>query len=104
MSDFFDEFDDTIHAPRRLAICAFLTSVDAAEFATVRDALGISESSLSKQIRMLSDAGYVSIERVVFGGRRRMWIRLTPVGRRAFDDHVENLRRILGLNKIVDPR
>lgn len=103
MSGLLDSFDDTIHAPRRLAICAFLASVDAAEFQTLRDALEISESSLSKQIRMLTDAGYVTTERIVTGSRGRLWVRLTGEGRQAFAAHVAKLRQILRTDEALDP-
>lgn len=95
MNGFLDDFDETIHAPRRLAICAILASVDAAEFSTIRDSLGISDSSLSKQVSMLSDAGYVSSEKVAGVGRPRTWVRLTVGGNLAFHAHVEKLRSVL---------
>ena len=91
----FDDYDEVIHAPRRLSICAFLASVDAAEFATLRDSLGISESSLSKQIRILVIADYVRTERVTARGRARMWLRLTSAGRDAFDAHIARLRHLV---------
>jgi DNA-binding MarR family transcriptional regulator len=97
VTNFLDQFDETIHAPRRLAICAFLATVDEADFATVRDSLSISDSSLSKQVRILADAGYIVAQKVVSGGRARSWLRLTAGGRAAFAAHVERLRRILEL-------
>ena len=33
-------FDEVVHAPNRLQICAMLSAVDSADFATVRDGLG----------------------------------------------------------------
>jgi DNA-binding MarR family transcriptional regulator len=97
MPGLLDDFDDTIHAPRRLAICAFLAAVDSAEFATLKSALEISDSSLSKQLSMLADAGYIRTEKLVSGGRGRLWVALTPTGRSAFTAHVRRLRELLDL-------
>lgn len=45
----------------------------------------------------LEEAGYVATERRLEGSRRRVRARLTPVGRTAFDGHVEALRAIVGV-------
>lgn len=50
-------FDETIHAPHRLRICALLAPVESMEFGTVRDELGVADSVLSKQFKVLADAG-----------------------------------------------
>lgn len=90
-------FDEVIHAPHRLRICALLARVDSMEFGVVRDELGVADSVLSKQLKVLVDAGYATTtaergER----GRPRKWLRLTRAGRRAFDGHVAALRDLTG--------
>ncbi|MDO5736018.1 MAG: transcriptional regulator [Propionibacteriaceae bacterium] len=91
-----DDFDELVHSPVRLRICAALATATALEFTAIEDALGVSTSTLSKQLRLLADAGYVSLEKrkQVFG-RPRTWVSLTRAGRRAFDAHVNALRRLL---------
>jgi DNA-binding MarR family transcriptional regulator len=90
-----DGFDLVIHAPNRLQICALLASVDSAEFGTVRDSVGLSDSVLSKHVRTLQDAGYVSIRKATVASRVRTWLSLTRDGRRAFEAHVASLQRII---------
>jgi DNA-binding transcriptional MocR family regulator len=53
-------FDELIHAPKRLRICAVLAAATAAEFATLRDALDVSDSVLSKHLTALESAGYIT--------------------------------------------
>lgn len=89
-------FDPVIHAPNRLQICALLAAVDAAEFATVRDALGVSDSVLSKHVRVLEEAGHVALRKATVASRLRTWLSLTPAGRQAFDAHVAELNRLTG--------
>lgn len=90
-------FDELIHVPTRLRICAALDPVVALEFSVLEEGLGISTSLLSKQLRVLVDAGYAELEkRPQVVGRPRTWVALTPSGRRAFAGHVAALRSMLG--------
>ena len=90
-------FDAVIHAPGRLQICAILSSVVEAEFAMLRDALQVSDSVLSKHVKQLEEAGYVTVRKAALDGRQRTWLSLTGDGRRAFAAHVAELQRLAGL-------
>ncbi|WP_214401860.1 transcriptional regulator [Pseudonocardia lacus] len=87
-------FDEIIHAPNRLRICAALATVTEVEFATLRDMLGVADSVLSKHLKVLLDAGYITLAKPVGFGRVRTWASFTAAGRRAFDAHVAELRRL----------
>lgn len=89
-------FDTVIHAPGRLQICGVLSAAEA-EFALVRDTLAVSDSVLSKHVKLLEDAGYVSVRKAAHGGRQRTWLSLTVTGRAAFAAHVAELQRLAGL-------
>jgi DNA-binding MarR family transcriptional regulator len=88
--------DTVIHPPTRLSIMALLATADEADFAFVRDSVGVSDSVLSKHGSALEAAGYVEIRKGHVGKRPRTWFRLTPAGRRAFAGHVKALREIVG--------
>ena len=90
-------FDEIIHAPNRLRICATLSAVTEAEFATIRDTLGVSDPVLSKQLRVLRDAGYVTLSKPTGSGRVRTWVSLTRSGRTAFRAHIAELERLARL-------
>jgi DNA-binding MarR family transcriptional regulator len=89
-------FDAVIHAPPRLQICGLLAAVDTMEFATVRDTIEVSDSVLSKHVKQLEEAGYVRVLKATKASRQRTSLALTTDGRRAFDAHVAELRRITG--------
>ncbi|WP_232549873.1 transcriptional regulator [Propioniciclava soli] len=90
------EFDELIHAPTRLRLCAALEPVTALEFGVLEEGLGISTSLLSKQLRVLADAGYVTLaKRRQAVGRPRTWVSLTASGRGAYRRHVAALRAII---------
>ncbi len=91
-----DAFNDLIHSPVRLRICAALATATALEFTAIEEALELSTSALSKQLRILGEAGYVTLDkRKQPFGRPRTWVSLTLQGRRAFKAHVTTLRRLL---------
>ena len=88
-------FDELIHAPTRLSLVAFLAATGWADFAVLRDSLGLSDSALSKQLATLEGAGYVEIRKAFAGKRPRTSARLTAGGRTAFDRHVLALQEIV---------
>jgi DNA-binding MarR family transcriptional regulator len=88
-------FDELIHPATRLSIVSLLAAADWADFAFIRDQLGLSDSALSKQLSTLEEAGYVTIERPLSERRRRVRARLTPLGRKRFTGHVAALREIV---------
>lgn len=90
-------FNDVIHAPNRLRITAALAAVEGAEFSTIRDALGVSDSVLSKQIKPLSEAGYVTITKTVIDSHVRTSLALTATGRKAYRAHIAALRDLTAM-------
>lgn len=88
-------FDEVIHAPNRLQICAYLAALSEIEFVTLRDFLGVSDSVLSKHLKLLADAGYVDVVKRAENGRQRTWVALNGVGRKAYHNHVRELKRIV---------
>ena len=89
------KFDELIHQSTRLSIVGLLAAADWAEFAFLRDQLGMSDSALSKQLSTLEAAGYVTIDRPLSDRRRRVRAKLTGTGMSAFQGHVAALRRIV---------
>ena len=92
--------DPVIHAPARLQVAGVLAAVTEAEFAVVRDAVGVSDSVLSKHLAQMSEAGYVRLRKAALGGRRRTWLSLTREGRRAFAAHVAALQALARLAEL----
>ncbi|AGS35879.1 hypothetical protein B841_12035 [Corynebacterium maris DSM 45190] len=100
------ELDPVIHPINRLRICATLNAAGATQgevhremkFATLRDHVGVSDATLSKQLSHLESAGYVHRNREYGLSRDRdvVWVQLTQKGKAAYDGHVAALREIAG--------
>lgn len=89
------ELDRHLLAPARLKLATTLTAVSEAEFAVLRDGLGVSDSVLSKHVATLVDAGYVRSRKGTHEGRRTTWVSLSPTGRKVLLSHVTVLREII---------
>ena len=85
-------FNEVLHAPVRLTLVSLLAPAVHVEFAFLREATGLSDSALSKQLGTLQEAGYVALQR----HGRRATVRLTTEGRQALRAHAAALRTMLG--------
>ena len=101
------ELDVSIQPPARLKLMTTLTTLTAvseAEFAAVREALGVSDSVLSKHLGALEEVGYLRRRKGVHRGRRTTWISLTPRGRKALSAHVTALQALIDSIDRAPPR
>ncbi|PCJ19467.1 MAG: MarR family transcriptional regulator [SAR86 cluster bacterium] len=89
------QFNELIHAPKRLRICAFLAAVKEVEFKVLAEALILKDSDLSKQIKLLEQSGYVNSRKVIVNTRQKTWLAFSDEGRETFNAHVKALREIL---------
>lgn len=88
-------FDKTIHSPNRLKICAFLSKAGEVEFSTLVEFLSVSDSVLSKQIKILEDSDYIETNKKVSEGRPRTWVNLTKSGFDSYLAHINELKAII---------
>ncbi len=87
--------DPLIHPPSRLQLMTMLTAVSEVEFVTLREALDVSDSVLSKHVSALAAEGYLASRKGVVDGRRTTWVSLTKAGDRALRAHVAALRSLI---------
>ncbi|MFK0294298.1 winged helix-turn-helix domain-containing protein [Streptomyces sp. NPDC090442] len=96
MTDVPEGLDPVIHALPKLSICALLAAGPQwVEFRTVREATGLSDSTISKHSRALEETGYIEIRKGGVGRRPRTWFRMTPLGQTRYSRHVAALQRLL---------
>lgn len=97
-SAFPSAFNEVIHSPVRLRICALMRQVAELEFAVIRDTLGLNDVNLSKNLKVLTEAGFVTVRKesspARADARRLTWVALTPIGKRALEGHLAALANI----------
>lgn len=92
------ELDPVIHTVARLRITAVLAALapaDSLSFTRLQSLLDLTAGNLTTHLRKLEDAGYVETVRLGSGRNGNTTVRLTGVGRRAFDDYSRSLRSLL---------
>lgn len=90
-----DDLDPHLVVPKRLAAMGLLAAASKAEFSYLRDQLDLSDSDMSKQLKVLTDAGYVTSKRTGKGKTRASWFSITKDGKTALDSHAAALRDLL---------
>jgi DNA-binding MarR family transcriptional regulator len=87
--------DDVVHQRVRLGILAVLSEADVADFAYLKESLGLTDGNLSRHLQVLEEAGYVHIDKAFEGRRPRTWVSATKAGRTAFAAELGALRELI---------
>lgn len=82
--------------PLRFSIIAALAGADSLDFRDLRNGVQTSDSTLSKQLKVLEDAGLIAIRKSFVGKYPRTSARLSDAGRTAWRTHLQALREIAG--------
>ena len=88
------QLSELLGHPVRLSLVAALSSVEEADFGTLRDYLQVSDSALSKRASQLEEAGLVKARKGFVGKRPRTWLSLTGEGRRVWAAHLAAIKTI----------
>lgn len=93
----FKELDPLLHSELRLAVMSILLGVEEADFVYLRQQTGATAGNLSVQIDKLEKAGYIGVEKTFAGKKPRTLCRITPAGKKAFEEYVGALKSYLNL-------
>lgn len=91
----FRKLDPLLHSELRLAVMSLLMELEEADFNYIREKTGATSGNLSIQSDKLAEAGYIAVEKGFSGRKTRTVYRMTPAGRKAFEDYVEALKSYL---------
>ncbi|MCI9053713.1 MAG: transcriptional regulator [Muribaculaceae bacterium] len=91
------ELNPLLHSQLRLAVMSILMNVDEADFVYLKEKTDATAGNLSVQLDKLSSAGYITVEKGFAGKKTRTVCRVTPQGRKAFEEYVDALREYLNL-------
>jgi DNA-binding HxlR family transcriptional regulator len=94
----FSQLDKTIHEKGRLSIMTALATRLEWNFQDLKVALKMSDGNLITHLRALYKVGYVSMTKEV-KGRPQTKYALTDAGRKAFEEYLAILEKIIELGK-----
>ncbi len=95
----FLQLDRVIHEKGRLAIMSMLAATPELSFTEMRNTLNMTDGNLTTHIRTLQEAGYVSVTKAFQNNRPLTTCALTAAGRKAFNNYINLLERIVQQTK-----
>jgi DNA-binding MarR family transcriptional regulator len=93
----YNELDPVLNVPVRLAIVSALIKVKQADFGYLMEITKTTQGNLSHQIKKLSEAEYITVEKTYKGNYPQTICRLTAKGKRAFENYVQAIKKYLHL-------
>lgn len=90
-----DALDDVIHQKVRLGVMSSLMASGESDFNFLKSALGVSDGNLSTHLTVLEEAGYIAVRKEFVGKKPRTTYAPTDRGRKAFEEYVAVLERLV---------
>lgn len=79
----------------RLGIMAILMVNDRVDFNTLKELLGVTDGNLASHTKALEQEEYIAIEKQFIGRKPNTQYGATPSGKKAFQDHLEALEKLI---------
>lgn len=83
----------------RLRIMSALAVNDTLDFNALKDYLDITDGSLASHIRALEKEGFIGVKKSFIGKKPNTKYIMTRTGRKAFDDHLRALEKLIKSQK-----
>lgn len=87
------EFENRI----RLGIMSTLVVQEWVEFNALKTLLELTDGNLASHIAALEKAGFIEVKKEFVGKKPRTTYRITKSGRKAFEEHLNALEKLLNL-------
>lgn len=90
-----EDLDDTVHQRVRLGILTIANESRKAEFRFLQETMGLTAGNLSQHIRVLEEAGLISVQKGTEGRRPRTWVSITRTGKDALRHEIAVLKALV---------
>lgn len=90
-----DALDTPLQSAPRFALTACLASVEDTDYKTLKDALDMSYSLMTKHVTILAQAGIIEINKEFVGRTPVTRLKLTKEGRAEYTTYLEALDRLV---------
>lgn len=95
MKEFISQLNKAFESRIRLGIMSMLMVNDAVDFLTLKEMLNASDGNIASHISALEKAEYLIVEKRFVGKKTNTSYSITPHGRRAFNEHLAALEKLL---------
>jgi DNA-binding HxlR family transcriptional regulator len=93
------ELDRLIHERIRLGIISALAANDSLSFSDLKRLLRTTDGNLSVHARKLEEGGYLSCRKFFEGRIPRTEYRLTPAGKKAFEQYLRDMEEVIRITR-----
>jgi DNA-binding HxlR family transcriptional regulator len=93
----YNDLDPLLSSQARLAVISTLMTVKQAEFNHLMEVTQTTQGNLSAQLKKLSEADYILIEKTFKGNYPLTLCSITDQGRVAFEAYVDTIKKYLHL-------
>ncbi len=97
MKNLIERLDKQFDHRVRLGIMSVLIVQNWVDFNHLKDTLALTDGRLASHIKALENAQYLEVRKRFVGRRPNTSYRVTPLGKKAFEDHLSALEQLLRL-------
>jgi DNA-binding MarR family transcriptional regulator len=90
-----EEIDEVVHQRHRLGVLVVLAEARRADFSYLKSVLELTDGNLGRHLRVLEEAAYVRLEKVIDDGKPRTWVTLTRRGLAALRQELATMERLI---------
>ncbi len=95
MKGFITDFNKAFESRIRLGIMSILVVNDAVDFATLKVQLQVTDGNMASHLTALEKLHYIEVRKQFIGRKPNTSYAVTDAGRKAFQDHLDALERLL---------
>jgi DNA-binding PadR family transcriptional regulator len=95
MKSFLAQLNKSFESRIRLGIMSVLMVNERIDFSALKEMLDASDGNIASHISALEKAEYLTVEKQFIGKKPNTTYQLTPLGRQAFNDHLDALEKLL---------
>ena len=95
MKSFISQLNKSFESRIRLGIMSMLMVNDSVDFLTLKEMLDASDGNIASHVAALEKAEYLSVEKRFIGKKTNTAYQITPLGRKAFNEHLDALEKLL---------
>ena len=95
MSNLIEGLNKAFESRVRLGVMSMLMVNDEMDFTTIKEQLNITDGNLASHTTALEKLEYIKITKEFVGKKPRTTYSVTPLGKKAFNEHLNALERIL---------
>jgi len=95
MKNLIQNINKTFDHRIRLGIMSVLMVNEYADFNRLKELLGVTDGNLASHAKALEAENYIAIEKQFVGKKPNTRYMTTPLGRKAFQEHIEALEKLI---------